>query len=117
MERKFLEDLGLEKDVIDKIMAENGKDIEAEKQKLTAQKAELDGIKKQLNEANQQIESFKGMDIEGIKKAAEDWKVKAETAELEAQKDCSNTFDYALESELLKGQKPKTIKALLNMED
>ena len=29
MKRKFLEDLELEKDVINKIMAENGKDIEA----------------------------------------------------------------------------------------
>ena len=32
MKRKFLEDLGLEKEAIDKIMAENGADIEAEKE-------------------------------------------------------------------------------------
>ena len=31
MKRKFLEDLGLEKETIDKIMTENGADIEAEK--------------------------------------------------------------------------------------
>ena len=31
MEREFLKGLGLEKDAIDKIMAENGKDIELEK--------------------------------------------------------------------------------------
>ena len=31
MERKFLESLGIEKEAIDKIMAENGKDIEAQK--------------------------------------------------------------------------------------
>lgn len=34
MEREFLKGLGLEKDAIDKIMAENGKDIELEKGKL-----------------------------------------------------------------------------------
>ena len=34
MQRKFLEDMGLEKDVIDKIMSENGKDIESTKHKL-----------------------------------------------------------------------------------
>lgn len=34
MKREFLEGLGLEKDAIDKIMAENGKDIEAGKAKL-----------------------------------------------------------------------------------
>lgn len=119
MKTEDLKAQGLTDEQIKFIMAENGKDIEAEKQKLTAQKAELDGIKKQLNEANQQIESFKGMDIEGIKKAAEDWKVKAETAELEAQKQIAQIqFDYALESELSKAgaRNPKTIKALLNME-
>ena len=34
MKREFLEGLGLEKEAIDKIMAENGKDIEAGKAKL-----------------------------------------------------------------------------------
>lgn len=29
MERKFLEDLGLDKETVDKIMAENASDIEA----------------------------------------------------------------------------------------
>ena len=31
MKRKFLEDLGLQKEAIDSIMAENGKDLEAVK--------------------------------------------------------------------------------------
>ena len=31
MKRKFLEDLGLEKEAIDKIMAENGNDVNAAK--------------------------------------------------------------------------------------
>lgn len=39
MERKFLESLGIEKEAIDKIMAENGKDIEAQKA-LTAAEAQ-----------------------------------------------------------------------------
>lgn len=119
MKREFLEELKIDKEVIDKIMAENGKDIEAEKQKLTTQKTELDGIKTQLTEANKQIESFKGMDIEGIKKAADDWKAKAETAQTEAQKQIAQLqFDYALETELSKAgaRNPKTIKALLKMD-
>lgn len=81
MKREFLEELKLEKDVIDKIMAENGKDIETEKQKVTAKQTELDGVKTQLTEANKQIESFKGMNIEDIKKSAEDYKTKFEEAE------------------------------------
>jgi len=81
MKREFLEELKLEKEVIDKIMAENGKDIESEKQKITAKQTELDGVKTQLSEANKQIESFKSMDVEGIKKAADDYKTKFEEAE------------------------------------
>ena len=33
MQRKFLEDLGLEKEIVDKIMSENGSDIEKDKGK------------------------------------------------------------------------------------
>ncbi len=119
MKREFLEELKIEKETIDKIMAENGKDIEAEKQKFNTQKTELDGIKTQLSEANKQIESFKGMDIEGIKKAADDWKTKAETTQTEADKKITQLqFDYALEAELTKAgaRNPKTIRALLNVE-
>jgi hypothetical protein len=36
MKREFLEELGVEKEVIDKIMAENGKDINAEKSKVVS---------------------------------------------------------------------------------
>ena len=81
MQRKFLEELGLEKEVIDKIMAENGADIEKQKkatekatQDLEKYKAENEGLKTQLSEANTQIQSFKEMDIDGIKASAEEWK-------------------------------------------
>lgn len=59
MKRKFLEDLGLTKEQIDSIMAENGKDIETEKEKATATVAELEDIKNQLKEANLTITELK----------------------------------------------------------
>ena len=40
MKTDFLKGLGLEQDVIDKIMAENGKDIAAEKAKTTKAEGE-----------------------------------------------------------------------------
>ncbi len=43
----------------------------------------LAGVEKQLAEANTAIQSFKDMDIEGIKKSAEEYKQKAEQAEAE----------------------------------
>ena len=42
MKRKFLEDLGLEEEVVNKIMAENGKDI-------TELKAKVDDLNEQLS--------------------------------------------------------------------
>lgn len=55
MKREFLKDLGLEGDVIDKIMDENGKDINGLKNQLS----ELDTIKEQVSERDKQIESLK----------------------------------------------------------
>lgn len=55
MKRKFLEDLGLEKEVIDKIMAENGADIENAKKPY----ADYEDIKSQLATANTTISDLK----------------------------------------------------------
>lgn len=92
MKREFLKELGLEDSVIDKVMAENGKDVEKQKkdldkanEKIKNLETEVDTNKKTLDEANSQIEKFKGMDIEGIKKSADDWKSKYETFESEAK--------------------------------
>lgn len=49
----------------------------------TALQAQLADAQKQLGEANTAIQSFKDMDIDGIKKSAEDWKQKAEQLEAE----------------------------------
>ena len=58
MKRDFLESLGLESEVIDKIMRENGKDIEGVKAKFV----DYDDIKKQLETANTTLEKFKDYD-------------------------------------------------------
>lgn len=58
MKRDFLEGLKLDTDIIDKIMAENGKDINREKAKY----ADYDDLKLQLEKANQTIEKFKDYD-------------------------------------------------------
>lgn len=49
------------------------------KEKYANLKTEADGYKKQLTDANAAIESYKGMDIEGIKKSADEWKQKYDT--------------------------------------
>lgn len=115
MKTEFLKELGLEQEVIDKIMGENGKDVEAAKAKFS----DYDTVKNQLVEANKTIEGFKAMDIDGIKKAADDWKLKAEQAEKDAAtKIAEMEFDGLLSGAVTaaKGKSAKAIRALLDVE-
>jgi len=115
MKREELKTLGLTDEQIDKVMAENGKDIEATKSKF----ADYDGLKTQLTDANKTIEGFKAMDIDGIKKAADDWKAKAEKAETDAAaKIADMQFDGLLSGAVsaAKGKNAKAIRALMDVD-
>lgn len=115
MKTEFLKELGLEQDVIDKIMAENGKDIEGYKSEVKALKTERDGLKTELGEVGKQIEEFKNLDVEGIKAAADDWKAKAEKASKERDEQIAALkFDHALEGKLT-GTKAKDASILLGL--
>lgn len=97
MKTEFLKGLGLSQEVIDKIMAENGKDIEAEQKKTSKAEQERDGYRE----------------------SADDWKQKAEDAKAEAdQKIQSMQFDYAISDAITgaKAKNAKAVKALLNMD-
>ncbi|MET3616601.1 chromosome segregation ATPase [Peptoniphilus olsenii] len=89
MKREFLEELGLEKEVIDKIMNENGKDINVEKAKVSAKDKEIKTLEEQIKTANKEIKSYKDMNIEDIQKSVETWKSKAKEHE-EALKNLKN---------------------------
>lgn len=49
------------------------------KEKYDAKVTELSGIRQQLTDANAAIQSYKDMDIDGIKKSAADWETKYNT--------------------------------------
>lgn len=120
MKREFLQnikvgDAALPKEVIDLIMEENGHDIENAKKPF----ADYESIKEQLEAANKAIEEFKGMDIDGVKRAAEEWKSKAEQAEREAaQRIADMEFDGVLKDAITaaKGKNTKAIAALLDVD-
>ena len=119
MKREELVKLGLAEEVVDKVMAMNGQDIEKHKNEAAAAKTEVDGFKTQLAEASKQIEAFKGMDIEGVKKSADEWKTKAEKAESDSKAALAQVkFDHALENALAgaKAKNPKAVKALLDLD-
>lgn len=126
MKTEFLKSLNLSQEVIDKIMAENGKDIAAEQKKAEkviqerdSYKLRAESLETQVNDANTEIQKFKDMDIDGIKKAADDWKETAEKAKADADKQISQMkFDYALSAALTgaKAKNAKAVKALLDMD-
>ena len=101
MKREFLEglDLGLGEDVklsknaIDAIMEENGRDIEAKNNTITALTTDRDGLKTQLGDANATIQSYKDMDIDGIKAKAGEWETKYNT-DTQALKDQLAAAEY-----------------------
>lgn len=104
MKREFLKSLGLEDEAIDKIMAENGKDLEKTKsatektnQELEKIKSELEAKEQLINDANAEIEKFKSMDIDGIKQSADEWKNKyeADTKTLKEQL-AQNDYNFAV---------------------
>lgn len=120
MKREFLQNLKigdapLSKEVIDAIMAENGRDIEAAKKPF----ADYDTVKQQLTDANKAIEGFKAMDVDGVKKAADEWKAKFEQAEKDhAAKLADMEFDGLLSGAVTsaKGKNAKAIRALLDVD-
>lgn len=86
MKTEDLKEKGLTDEQIQFIMAENGKDIKKYKDLSETQKTQLEDVTKQLTEANKQIDNFKEMDIESIKKTADEYKQKFEQAQKDAEK-------------------------------
>ena len=126
VKREFLKGLGLADDVIDKVMAENGKDVEKTKGDLKTKETELETKTKetetlqgQLKAANKQIEDFKEMDVEGVKKAADNYKEKYDKAIKDAEKEIEGLkFSHAVENALNKAgaKNAKAARALLDVE-
>ena len=71
------------------------------KDKFDAKVTELEGVQQQLTDANATIQSYKDMDIEGIKKSAADWEEKynTDTAALQ-QKLADQEYEFAARSYL-----------------
>ena len=62
MKTEFLKGLGLEQTVLDQIMAENGKDVEAEKAKTAAKDGELTAANQTIKDLQETIGRYDGKD-------------------------------------------------------
>ncbi len=119
MKTEFLKGLGLEQDAIDKIMAENGKDIAAEKAKTTKAEGERDNYKSQLETTTESLEKFKDVDptaMQGeIDKLNQQLKDKdAEYAAKEADRIFSDTIKEAIKT--AGGRNEKAVMAMLDID-
>lgn len=97
MKREDLQAKGLTDEQIDFVMAENGKDVEKVKTKLTAAETARDDYKEQLETANTTIQGYKDMDIDGIKRSVTDWETKynTDTKALQDKLD-GQAYDFAM---------------------
>ena len=120
MKTEFLQnfkvnDHPLSKEIIDAILAENGRDIEAAKKPF----ADYDTIRQQLGEAQKTIKGFQEQDIDGIRQSARDWEEKYNAAVADSQKKIADmAFDHALEAAITgaNGRNAKAIRALLDVD-
>lgn len=119
MKTEFLKGLGLEQDAIDKIMAENGKDIAAEKAKTTKAEGERDNYKDQLTTATASLEKFKDVDpaaqqseIDKLKQQLKD--KDDEYAAKEADRVFSETLKEAIKA--AGGRNEKSVMALIDVD-
>ncbi|EMZ4167460.1 phage scaffolding protein [Listeria monocytogenes] len=119
MERDFLKELGLEKETIDSIMAEHGKSIQNEKDKVISAEAERDGLKSQLAQRDDDIEALKTdsgtskslkTQLETLQDNYETLKKDSEAKLVETRKGAA--LDLALAN--AKARNPKAVKALLD---
>lgn len=119
MKREFLKELGLEQDVIDKIMEEAGKDIEAEKAKVTAAEGERDKYKEQLDTATAELDKFKDVKPEELQNEIERLKKDLKTKDEEyAEKERARAFNDTIKEAIKAagGKNEKAVMALLDID-
>ena len=121
MKTEFLKNLGLTEEQVNSVMEENGKDIAREQNSKATVEKELSDTKALLDDANKQIESFKVMDIEAIKKSADEYKTKYEEADKKSKDAIAELKkSHAIDLALLNthhAKNVKSVKANLNLDN
>lgn len=119
MKTEELKELGLEQDVIDKIFAMNGKDVDAEKAKTKKAESERDNFKTQLDTAKEALGKFDGVNVEDLK--AQITKLQGDLSAKDkeyAEKEAARAFDDSLNSAITAagGKNAKAIRAMLDVD-
>ncbi len=120
MKREFLENLkvgeqALPKEIVDAIMAENGRDIEAAKKPF----ADYDSIKEQLQTAKNGLKAFEGVDVAQLQSKVTELQTQLSEKDKEWQGKMDDmAFDSRIKDAITaaKGRSSKAIAALLDLE-
>ena len=120
MKREFLENLkigdqALGKELIDTIMAENGRDIESAKKPFT----DYEAIKEQLKTAQDGLKAFEGVDVKDLQDKIKTLNTQLSTKDKEWQDKLNGmAFDGKIKEAITaaKGRNAKAISALLDVE-
>lgn len=120
MKRDFLKSLNLSDEVVDKIMTENGNDINGLKGKITELEGQITDYKGQVSERDKQLESLKNAkgDVESLKeqisKLQDENKAAAQGYEAKIkQMQIDNAVNVALSK--AKAKNAKAVRALLDL--
>ncbi len=112
MERKFLEELGIGKELVDKVMEEHGKSIQAEQDKTASKDAELAAMVKANGELEAALKNLDGEKPEDVEQALADLRAQHDTEISKIRRD--NALNLALVKS--KAKRPEAVRALLNMD-
>ncbi len=123
---QILADAGVEvteeqKSAITKGLAENYKtlaDYDKQKRKLETAETDRDNLKQQLEDAQETLKGFDGVDVTKMNKDIEEWKKRAETAEKDAEqkilrRDQSDWLKQKLGAEGYDVKSPRVRKSLM----
>ena len=115
LENLKIGDQALSKDLIDTIMAENGRDIESAKKPF----ADYEAIKEQLKTAQDGLKAFEGVDVKDLQDKIKTLNTQLSTKDKEWQDKLNGmAFDGKIKEAITaaKGRNAKAISALLDVE-
>ena len=119
MKRDFLEGLKLEKDVIEQIMAEHKKELQAKQAKVAAAEADRDKYKEQLDTATAELDKFKDVKPEELQATIQRLQADLKAKDDEyAAKEADRLFrDFVKEAiTAAGGRNEKAVMALLDID-
>lgn len=117
MERKFLEELGMEKEVINKILDANSADIGNAKRDYAALEEERTLLKEQLEIAREKLEGLESEDVDGYKETIRTLNEELEKKDGEYKSKLSEMEFRSLLTDAVKSAKGKSAKAIIALLD